>query len=284
VQSHWLSSIRFAALQLQDILLEHVLIRRGRSELSDVLSAYGALHNRRPRSVPAETGQLTSIVVPCYNHAALLETTLESIAGQTWRPLEVVFVDDASTDATAQALPELVAGLPSDIQTQVHRRRQNHGQSSAINFGVLRARGSVVTILNDDDYLLHDAIALARQVMAREGVHLIGTTSTWFEDEVPAQREVGLDGAEIPVIRLAPKDVFRNPALLRLTHSGSTFTRAAWFAVRGYRARRQVRIVVPGDTDFHQRLGSLFPVAVVPSIPFAYWRHSAQSHDSELFS
>ena len=87
---------------------------------------------------------LVTVVIPLYNGAAFVAETLDSVAAQTLRDLEVVVVDDGSSDDG----PDLVADHPVGARLL----RQDHlGVAVARNRGLLEARGRWVTFLDQDD-------------------------------------------------------------------------------------------------------------------------------------
>lgn len=85
-----------------------------------------------------------SVVIPCYNGAAYLRETLESVVHQTAHPLEVVLVDDGSTDGSAEIAEAF--GPPVRVI-----RQENQGESVARNRGIEEARGEWVAFLDADD-------------------------------------------------------------------------------------------------------------------------------------
>jgi glycosyltransferase involved in cell wall biosynthesis len=93
---------------------------------------------------------LVSIIVPVFNRAALLREAVASALGQTYRPIEVIIVDDASTDDTPRAIDELVARHPEIRPT----RRENGGPGQARESGRQLARGEFIQYLDSDDLLL----------------------------------------------------------------------------------------------------------------------------------
>ena len=100
-----------------------------------------------------QTLPLVSIITPSFNQAAFLPTTLESIFSQDYYRLEVIVMDGGSTDGSVAILeqqsdPRLIWVSESD-----------RGQSHAINKGMARARGSILTYLNSDDLIMPDAVA-----------------------------------------------------------------------------------------------------------------------------
>jgi glycosyltransferase involved in cell wall biosynthesis len=100
---------------------------------------------------------LISCVVPVYNGERYLREALESIFAQTYLPLEVIVVDDGSTDNT----PQVVGRFKNCIR---YLEQSNRGPSATRNLGVSAARGDFVAFLDPDD-LWHPE-KLARQ-MAR---------------------------------------------------------------------------------------------------------------------
>ncbi|MHB8264204.1 MAG: glycosyltransferase family 2 protein [Acidimicrobiales bacterium] len=92
-----------------------------------------------------------SAVIPLYNGAAYIGDALASVMTQTCLPIEVVVVDDGSTDDGAGA--EIVRAYQRDTPLPVHLlHKENGGQSSARNFGISEARGTLIALLDQDDY------------------------------------------------------------------------------------------------------------------------------------
>jgi glycosyltransferase involved in cell wall biosynthesis len=90
---------------------------------------------------------LVSVIVPAHNAEQTLPETLNSALASTYRDIDVIVVDDASTDRTA-AIAEQFAG--SDDRVRVHRRPQG-GVSAALNSGLALAQGEFVARLDADD-------------------------------------------------------------------------------------------------------------------------------------
>ena len=104
-----------------------------------------------------------SVVVPTRNRSGLLAVTLRSVLRQRDVDLEVIVVDEASTDDT----PEVLAGL-GDPRVRIVRHEIPHGVSTARNRGAADARGEWVAFIDDDDLWAPDK--LTRQLRAaREG-------------------------------------------------------------------------------------------------------------------
>jgi len=103
-----------------------------------------------------------SVVIPCYNAAPFLRETLESVLAQTHPPLEVVVVDDGSTDDSSRIAESF--GPPVRVI-----RQQNQGESVARNRGIAAARGEWVALLDADD--VWEPRKLEMQITALSDAH-----------------------------------------------------------------------------------------------------------------
>jgi len=92
-----------------------------------------------------------SVVIPCYNSAALLPDTVQSVVAQTLRDKEIVLVDDGSMDDTGRLIEELIAAHPSCRMTLVSQA--NAGVGAARNRGIAAARGRYILPLDADDLI-----------------------------------------------------------------------------------------------------------------------------------
>src|SRR5262247_2937258 len=101
------------------------------------------------------TGQRISVVVPFFNNVAFLGDCLASIAAQTYPDLQVIMVDDGSTDGSAEIARAQAAADPRfELISQ-----PNGGPGSARNRGVAAATGEFLAFVDADDLLPPDAYA-----------------------------------------------------------------------------------------------------------------------------
>lgn len=112
---------------------------------------------------------LFSIVMPCYNASATLARAVESCFAQHERSLELLLVDDASTDSTPALMAQLQAGAPSDLRVRCFRQGSNGGPSRARNRGWNEARGQYIAFLDADDCWDADRLQRIRAVLAEAG-------------------------------------------------------------------------------------------------------------------
>jgi len=104
----------------------------------------------RPSQPPARASAepLVSVVVPSYNASRFLREALDSILAQTYRNLEVILVDDASTDDT----PAVAAEYAERITYL--RQAENRGIYDTVNVGIQHARGDLIAAYHADDVYL----------------------------------------------------------------------------------------------------------------------------------
>ena len=112
------------------------------SAMDDGATAVGVELERPEADMP-----LVSVIVPAYNAEVFLEETLLSAVRQTYEPLEIIVVDDGSTDRTV----EIVRGIMARDRRVKLVQQANAGVAAARNLGLREARGSLIAPLDADD-------------------------------------------------------------------------------------------------------------------------------------
>lgn len=97
-----------------------------------------------------------SVIVPVYNAGRHLPRCVQSIQSQTMRDLEIILVDDGSTDGSAQLCEELAS---ADSRIRVFHKK-NGGVSSARNFGIEKAKGEYLLFVDADDFIHPDMLSI----------------------------------------------------------------------------------------------------------------------------
>lgn len=95
-----------------------------------------------------------SVIIPIYNVEKYLRACVDSVIGQTYRDLQIILVDDGSTDSSAQICDE----YPLKDKRIIVLHKENGGLSDARNAGLPLASGDFIFYLDSDDYLEHNAI------------------------------------------------------------------------------------------------------------------------------
>jgi len=107
---------------------------------------------------------LVSVVIPTYKRPHLLKLAVDSVLAQTYRPIELVVVDDGSPDDSfAQIQPWRAEIQAAGVRPEFHTKA-NGGVAAARNFGIAKATGDCVAFLDDDD--LYMPTKLEKQVAA----------------------------------------------------------------------------------------------------------------------
>lgn len=161
---------------------------------------------------------LVSIVIPCYNYGQYLLDAVESVRQQTLSNLEIIVVDDGSTDPATTSLLDKLAGEPGDLRII---RQANQGLPSARNAGIRQASGCYICCLDADDVL--SPTYLEKAVAVLEEHQDIDLSYSWVQ----------LFGDEQYIWRTEPFDAVR----LRdynFIPVAAVFRRTAWVKVGGY--------------------------------------------------
>lgn len=91
---------------------------------------------------------LVSVIIPTYNRAKLLLRAINSVLNQTYNNLELLVVDDASTDKTKEIVKKM---MEKDKRIKYIRHKKNRGGSTARNTGIKKSSGKYIALLDDDD-------------------------------------------------------------------------------------------------------------------------------------
>ncbi|MBR9999842.1 MAG: glycosyltransferase family 2 protein [Cyclobacteriaceae bacterium] len=115
---------------------------------------------------------LVSVICLCYNHARFIKESLESVLAQDYSPVEIIVVDDKSSDMSRQIIEEIALGNP-EIRTIF--LENNQGNCKAFNTGFRASSGKYIIDLAADDILMPERIRTGVACMERSdesfGVH-----------------------------------------------------------------------------------------------------------------
>lgn len=104
---------------------------------------------------------LISVIIPCYNLAGYTKRCIDSVLSQTHQNLEVIAIDDGSSDQT----PEILAGYAAKDPRVVFIRQENAGAGAAANLGIEIARGDFLAFVDNDDWIEHDMYEKLQQAL-----------------------------------------------------------------------------------------------------------------------
>ncbi len=137
---------------------------------------------------------LVSVVIPVYNVEPYLHECVTSVVEQTYTNIEIILVDDGSTDSSGTLCDEFAL---SDSRICVFHKK-NGGLSDARNYGIRRSHGSLISFIDSDDYVSPDYIMHLYQALVR-GKTDIATTSICIFREGEPLKEHKRDTAEFHV-------------------------------------------------------------------------------------
>ena len=110
-----------------------------------------------------------SIIVPVYNVEKYLEEALQSLINQTYHDLQIICIDDGSTDSSPSLLQEHAR---KDSRIEIHTQK-NKGLSGARNAGLTYVKGSLLMFFDPDDWIDRDTCEKAIQLMTEEDADLV---------------------------------------------------------------------------------------------------------------
>jgi len=129
---------------------------------------------------------LVSAIVPVHNRAWCIRRSIESVLAQDYRPLELIVVDDGSTDDTPRLLGEIAREMTEYVESKAGGialrilRQDNRGVSAARNLGIRAARGSLIAFLDsDDEWLPQKTSRQTADLLAHPGMRVHQTGETW---------------------------------------------------------------------------------------------------------
>ena len=157
-------------------------------------------------------GVLISVIVPIYNTETYLGECISSVLNQTYRELEIILVDDGSTDRSGILCDEF--GRKDERVIVVHQK--NGGLSNARNTGISKAGGKYIYFLDSDDMLAEDVIEILVSMCEEHHAEMAITGLKHFKEHVPENRkrepEPELLSGEEAVIRMLKRDGFCHEA------------------------------------------------------------------------
>ena len=134
-----------------------------------------------------EKNPLVSVIIPTYNRASLLKRAIKSVLDQTYKNLEIIIVDDGSTDRTEEIVKDF-----SDKRIRYIHHSKNRGVSAARNRGVKSSKGNFIALLDHDDEYLPERIEKSLKVF-KDAPESLGMVWSNFWKVNPV-RDVSLNG------------------------------------------------------------------------------------------
>lgn len=157
-------------------------------------------------AIPAPMPPLVSIVAPCYNAEKYLEEAIHSLFAQDYPNIEVIVVDDGSTDNSLALLRQLQQTYDFQLYSQA-----NQGVSAALNHGLKYAKGTYVSTPDLDDVMLPQSIRVRAQYLDQHPkVGCVGALIIYMDSEGHTVKEQRRDHIQVHTF----DDILRGAAVI----------------------------------------------------------------------
>ncbi len=212
-----------------------------------------------------DTDPWVSIIIPCYNGEAFLQEAIESALGQSYRRVEVLVVDDGSTDRSA----EIACAFP--VRYFYH---SNRGLCATRNVGLRESKGSYIVFLDADDRLKPDAIETGLSVLIERPECAMAVGDHQF---------VCPDRLHVAASRKECLSSMHYEALLKSNFiemiSSVLFRRSVLEEMGGFNPEFRVA----EDYDLYLRIARAYPICCHSAVMAEYRIHGENvSHNSQL--
>lgn len=184
---------------------------------------------------------LVSVIVPTFNRSEMLLELLDNLIDQSWKHVEVVVIDDGSSDGTTEAVQNWISKNNRPEFSVILLQQENAGPGSARNRGIAACSGEYIFCIDSDDLILPDALEVMVSELKRSGRPYCLSTCLIADRDGnadPANR----DGEPIQISGAPMKSSW-------MTHS-ALYSRSAMERAGPYRER----VRIGEDTDFHWRI------------------------------
>lgn len=225
---------------------------------------------------------MIAVIIPVYNSDRYLERCLDSILGQTYGDLEIILIDDGSTDRSGEICDRYAA---DDSRVKVLHQK-NMGVSGARNAGLAVAQGEYVSFIDSDDWIDSQYFELLYNVLkdGRYDVSMCHYRKVWNEDFRPDRPEISMTGVqEITNHRLyemllaVPIDKYRLSPLPYDTLWGKLYRREKL-------KNLLFKKIWAEDVEFNSRLYMRVDTVAVVPVPLYVWiQYPASLHRQQAY-
>jgi len=170
---------------------------------------------------------LISVILPVYNVEKYLEKSIRSVINQTYKNMEIILIDDGSTDRSGEMCDEL-AGSDTRIHV-IHQK--NRGLSAARNRGIEESHGDYLTFIDSDDYVADDMVEYLYLLIKKFDCKMSLCSHTIVFTETGKKHPLG-DGSECKMSALAALESMLYHGLVDTSAWAKLYSRDLWKDVR----------------------------------------------------
>lgn len=209
---------------------------------------------------------LVSVIIPTYNHAKYLGAAIDSALNQTYKNIEIIIIDDGSTDETSEVL-KCYQGYEN---IKIHYQN-NSGVARTRNVGLQYASGKYIAFLDDDDIWPSGKTAWQVQYLVRfPEITAVGGSVTTFNDQVKnptlPDNPLALNAVELTFEDFFCGNPFHSPGQLLIR-------RDALIAVKGF----DINLWGSDDLDLYMRLSKQGIIHKLEIVSLLYRIHSTNA-------
>ncbi|HJU20958.1 MAG TPA: glycosyltransferase, partial [Casimicrobiaceae bacterium] len=252
------------------LVVGKLLTRDANAKQADLLEAW-IVRERVRRERRNDDSPLVSVVLPAYNHARYVGQAMASVAAQTYPNIELIVVDDGSSDASASVIAQSLAGFARPSRFIA---RENRGAPATLNEGAALANGRYLAFLNSDDFYAPERVATLVDEIARTGSRWgFSLVSNAFDEDATTppgfvdilQKQRNFLGSQPPSFTFVEFNV--------AVSSGNLFVERGFFeALGGFRDHRYNH-----DWDFCLRASAHAEPVVVEQPLYRYRLHASNT-------
>lgn len=218
------------------------------------------------------TKPIISVIIPAYNTAKYVRAALDSVLNQTYTNLQVIVIDDASTDGTAEILDSY-----TDSRLEIIHFQENRGVCAARNEGLKRANGDYIAFHDSDDVWALEK--LEKQIAFLEREPEYGACFTWavIIDENGELRELSDEDVRWHYSTFHSENRDHAAWLMRMLHGGNLFPLPSVLMRRTVARQvglQNLSLLQLQDFEYWVRLLSISNVYIIPEELLKYRRIS----------
>lgn len=167
-----------------------------------------------------------SIIVPIYNVEDFLDKCMESILGQTYKNIEIILVDDGSTDSSGKIADKYAE---KDSRIKVYHKK-NGGLPAARNFGLRKISGKFVSFIDSDDWVDIDYISTLFNAMSYDDsdISVCGLYKAYDDENIKCSNRYEIDHEVFSNID-AVKDIMLAQPILKVMAWGKLYKKSLFF-------------------------------------------------------
>jgi len=165
--------VAYPNLMIADLSISDIRVARSQDEMARKFRWGDLRQYHYPLQKP-----LVSIIIPCYRAERTIKRCLESMIAQTYRPLEIIVVDDGSPDGSFDRICQVFRDWPYDprmidLTFQLYKHGKNQGCYSARNTGIRLAQGDLIAFQDADDISFDTRIEKQVRALLMEQVEVV---------------------------------------------------------------------------------------------------------------